>query len=185
MKLIVGLGNPGKEYEGTRHNAGAWLVRALASSFGVVFTWDSKFQGEIARVQKNGWDFRLLIPATYMNLSGQAIKAAANFYKILPSEILVIHDEIDLPPGELKLKIGGGDGGQRGVRNTMAHLGPDFWRLRIGVGHPGIKQDVADYVLHAPSKADRALINQTIDRSIADMDLILDGQTDRFMNQNH
>ena len=182
MKLIVGLGNPGKEYESTRHNAGAWFVRALAFYFGVNFSWEPKFQGEMARVQKDGRDFRLLIPSTFMNLSGQSIQAVATFYKIFPNEILVIHDEIDLPVGQVKLKFAGGDGGQRGVRSTISHIGLEFWRLRIGVGHPGHKDQVSDYVLHAPSKAEQVLIEQSLEKALENINLILDQKTDQFMN---
>lgn len=185
IKLIVGLGNPGREYENTRHNAGAWLVQALASSFGAVLNLETKFQGVMTRVQKENLDLRLLIPVTYMNLSGRSIQSVASFYKIQPSEILVIHDEIDLPVGQIRLKKGGGDGGQKGVRDTIAQLGPDFWRLRIGVGHPGVGRDVASYVLNIPPKAERDQINEVIQSVLQDMNLILEGNTDRFMNKNH
>lgn len=190
IKLIAGLGNPGKAYEATRHNAGAWFVQALASSFGVSFNLEPKFQGRLARVQQKDLDLKLLLPMTFMNLSGQSVRALANFYKILPAEILIIHDEIDLNPGTLKLKLGGGDGGQRGVRSIIADLGTqDFWRLRLGVGHPGhdsnYKDLVADYVLHAPSKQEYLEIHEKINSALSDFQLILEGKTDLFMNKQH
>jgi len=194
IKLIAGLGNPGKAYEATRHNAGAWFVQALASYFSVSFNLEPKFQGMLARVQgknqEEDFDFKLLLPMTFMNLSGQSVRAVAHFYKILPSEILIIHDEIDLNPGTLKLKLGGGDGGQRGVRSVIADLGTqDFWRLRLGVGHPGhnpnYKDLVADYVLHAPSKQEVLDIQEKINSAVSDFKLILDNKMDLFMNRQH
>ncbi len=196
IKLIVGLGNPGKAYQATRHNAGVWFVHALASYFSVNFNLEPKFQGMISRVQikdkdqDKDLDFKLLLPMTFMNLSGQSVRAVANFYKILPQEILIIHDEIDLKPGTLKLKFSGGDGGQKGVRSVISDLGTqDFWRLRLGVGHPGIntgyKDLVADYVLHAPSKHEYLDIQEKINSAVSDFKLVLEDKMDLFMNRQH
>jgi len=204
IRLVVGLGNPGKEYELTRHNAGVWFVHKLAFFFGLnlkEFKFESKFQGEVAKIinfkklseSESSDDIRLLIPMTFMNLSGHAVQALAKFYKINISEILVVHDDIDLEPGRLKLKQGGGDGGQRGVRHIMQTCGADFWRLRVGVGSPNSAGSinkshpdaVANYVLHAPSKSEKILIEDCIDRAIADIALIFTGQTDLFMNKHH
>ncbi|WP_029406840.1 aminoacyl-tRNA hydrolase [Thiomicrorhabdus sp. Milos-T2] len=159
VQLIVGLGNPGDKYEQTRHNAGFWFVDEIARQFGVEFRPEAKFLGHAARVQSNGLDFWLLKPTTFMNRSGQSIQALAKFYKIPVESILVVHDELDLPPGVAKLKVGGGHGGHNGLRDTIAAMGKEFMRLRIGVGHPGHKDMVVDYVLKSPSKTDRQLID--------------------------
>ena len=151
-RLIVGLGNPGPEYEATRHNVGFWFVDRLADTLKVSLAPQAKFYGKAARAG----DLWLLQPSTFMNRSGQAVAALANFYKISPAEILVIHDELDLPPGGIRLKQGGGNGGHNGLKDIQAKLGtPDFWRLRLGIGHPrtlGLSQQVADFVLHQPRK---------------------------------
>ena len=155
IRLIVGLGNPGADYENTRHNAGFWFVEQLARREGAFFHEEKKFFGEVARVRLNGQEVRLLKPTTYMNRSGQAVVALALYYKILPEEILVVHDELDLMPGCMKIKKGGGNAGHNGLKDISAKLStPNFWRLRIGTGHPrslGMAQQVADFVLHAPS----------------------------------
>ncbi len=158
VQLIVGLGNPGEKYEQTRHNAGFWFVDEVARQYGVVFRPETKFLGHVARVQSNGMDFWLLKPATFMNRSGQSIQAIAQFYKIPVESILVAHDELDLEPGVAKLKVGGGHGGHNGLRDTIAAMGNAFMRLRLGVGHPGHRDQVVDYVLKAPSKPDFQLI---------------------------
>jgi len=159
VQLIVGLGNPGDKYEQTRHNAGFWFVDEVARQYGVEFRPETKFLGLAARVQSNGLDFWLLKPTTFMNRSGQSIQALAKFYKIPVESILVAHDELDLPTGTAKLKKGGGHGGHNGLRDTIAAMGKEFIRLRIGVGHPGHKDLVVDYVLKNPSKPDRQLID--------------------------
>ncbi|WP_321324799.1 aminoacyl-tRNA hydrolase [Thiomicrorhabdus sp.] len=159
VQLIVGLGNPGEKYEQTRHNAGFWFVDEIARQYGVEFRPETKFLGLAARVQSNGLDFWLLKPTTFMNRSGQSIQALAKFYKIPVESILVAHDELDLPTGTAKLKVGGGHGGHNGLRDTIAAMGKEFMRLRLGVGHPGHKDLVVDYVLKNPSKADRQLID--------------------------
>ena len=162
VQLIVGLGNPGDKYEQTRHNAGFWFVDEIARQYGVEFRAELKFLGHVARVQSNGMDFWLLKPTTFMNRSGQSIQALAKFYKIPVEAILVAHDELDLPPGVAKLKVGGGHGGHNGLRDMIAAMGKNFMRLRLGVGHPGHKDLVVDYVLKNASKPDRQLIDDAV-----------------------
>ena len=159
VQLIVGLGNPGDKYEQTRHNAGFWFVDEVARQYGVELRPETKFLGHAGRVQSNGMDFWLLKPTTFMNRSGQSIQALAKFYKIPVESILVVHDELDLPPGSAKLKVGGGHGGHNGLRDTIAAMGKNFMRLRLGIGHPGHKDMVVDYVLKNASKSDRQLID--------------------------
>ncbi|MDR1934742.1 MAG: aminoacyl-tRNA hydrolase, partial [Candidatus Accumulibacter sp.] len=162
-RLIVGLGNPGSEYEDTRHNLGFWFVDRLAAEIKVALAPQGKFHGFVGR-QGGVW---LQKPATFMNRSGLAVLSLAWFYKILPHEILVVHDEIDLPPGGIRVKQGGGSGGHNGVKDIQAHLGsPDFWRLRLGVGHPGERGEVIDYVLKAPRREEREAIDQAIERCL-------------------
>jgi len=161
-RLIVGLGNPGAEYSETRHNAGFWFCERLADTLGVRFSHESRFHGLVANAREAGmW---LLMPQTFMNRSGQSVAALARFYRIAPAEILVVHDELDIPPGQLRLKFGGGLGGHNGLKDTSAHLGTnDYWRLRIGIGHPGDRNEVANFVL----KKARAEEQQAIDDAIA------------------
>ena len=159
VQLIVGLGNPGDKYEQTRHNAGFWFVDEVARQYSVELRPETKFFGLAGRVQSNGMDFWLLKPSTFMNRSGQSIQALAKFYKIPVESILVVHDELDLPPGSAKLKVGGGHGGHNGLRDTIAAMGKNFMRLRLGIGHPGHKDMVVDYVLKNASKSDRQLID--------------------------
>ncbi len=165
-RLIVGLGNPGPEYETTRHNVGFWFVDHLADKLKVSLAPQSKFFGKAGR----DGDVWLLEPTTYMNRSGQAVAALANFYKITPAEVLVIHDDLDLPPGGIRLKQGGGNGGHNGLKDIQAKLGtPDFWRLRIGIGHPrtlGLSQQVADFVLHQPRKEEQPDIEHALSRCL-------------------
>lgn len=165
-RLIVGLGNPGPEYENTRHNAGFWFVEQLARQLKVTLAPQAKFFGRAGRVG----ELWLLQPTTFMNRSGQAVAALANFYKITPDEILVVHDELDLPPGGIRLKQGGGNGGHNGLKDIQAKLGtPDTWRLRLGIGHPrslGLAQEVVDFVLHQPRKDEQADIDQAIHRCL-------------------
>ena len=185
IRLIVGLGNVGKEYADTRHNAGFWWVDRLASARHISLKPESRFFGEVARLQ-TGQDLWLLLPSTYMNASGRAVSALANYYKILPDEILVVHDELDLSPGESKLKKGGGHGGHNGLRDIIAALKtPDFWRLRIGIGHPGQRNEVVDYVLHAPRVEEQRLIDEAIDRSLGVVPQILDGRLELAMKTLH
>lgn len=174
-RLIVGLGNPGADYAATRHNVGFWYVDRLAAQLKTSLTPQAKFFGLAARAG----DFWLLQPSTFMNRSGQAVAALANFYKIEASEILVIHDELDLPPGGIRLKQGGGNGGHNGLKDIQARLGTaNFWRLRLGIGHPrtlGLAQQVVDFVLHPPRKEELPAIEQALDRCLAAWPLLAAG----------
>lgn len=174
IKLIVGLGNPGEKYADTRHNAGEWLIERLARRFNVSLNPESKFFGKTARTLVNGKEVRLLVPITFMNLSGKAVGALASFYRIKPEEILVIHDELDLPPGTAKLKQGGGHGGHNGLKDIVAQLGNNnnFYRLRIGIGHPGHRDLVAGYVLNKPSPADRNALEKVLDEATDCVEMI-------------
>ncbi len=187
IRLIVGLGNPGAEYRGTRHNAGADFVEALARQCGAVLQPDSKFSGLAGRLTLSGHDLRLLIPTTFMNRSGRSVAAMASFYKLPPGEILVAHDELDIPAGTARFKRGGGHGGHNGLRDIIPALGnnPDFYRLRIGIGHPGHASRVTGYVLGTPSTEDRARIDATIDEAIAALPLLLAGDETRAMTRLH
>lgn len=167
IRLIVGLGNPGREYERTRHNAGYRWVDAIAHGRSVRWAKESKFSGWVARVTEGGQDFWLLKPATYMNESGRSVGAFLRFHRIEPAGMLVVHDELDLSPGTVKLKFGGGTGGHNGLRDIDEVLGTrDFWRLRIGIGHPGHKDAVADFVLHEARREEQEAIDPAIDRSL-------------------
>ena len=174
IKLIVGLGNPGDKYTDTRHNAGEWLIERLARRFNVSLNPESKFFGKTARTLVNGKEVRLLVPTTFMNLSGKAVGALASFYRIKPEEILVIHDELDLPPGTAKLKQGGGHGGHNGLKDIVVQLGNNnnFYRLRIGIGHPGHRDLVAGYVLNKPSPADRDALEKVLDEATDCVEMI-------------
>jgi PTH1 family peptidyl-tRNA hydrolase len=167
IKLFVGLGNPGTEYEATRHNAGFWWVDALARELKFSLVADRSYHGLVARGNVNGQTVWLLEPQTYMNLSGKSVASLARFFKIAPQDILVVHDELDVPPGQAKLKFGGGHGGHNGLRDIHAHLGTgDYWRLRLGIGHPGDKNEVADWVLKKPAPADREAIEGCVARTL-------------------
>lgn len=183
--LIVGLGNPGPTYERTRHNAGFWFVDELARRHGSAFRIEPKFFGETSRLSLNGREYWLLKPATFMNRSGQAVVSMAGFYKVPPESILVVHDEIDLPPGTVRLKRGGGHGGHNGLRDLIARLGGGFARLRIGVGHPGSSDQVVDYVLNRPSKQDEELILKAIDEAADAFPLIVEGGFEKAMHRLH
>ncbi|HHF4719257.1 TPA: aminoacyl-tRNA hydrolase [Haemophilus influenzae] len=174
IKLIVGLGNPDEKYADTRHNAGEWLIERLARRFNVSLNPESKFFGKTARTLVNGKEVRLLVPTTFMNLSGKAVGALASFYRIKPEEILVIHDELDLPAGTAKLKQGGGHGGHNGLKDIVAQLGNNnnFYRLRIGIGHPGHRDLVAGYVLNKPSPADRNALENVLDEATDCVEMI-------------
>jgi len=177
IRLIVGLGNPGPEYEDTRHNAGFWWVEQAARRLGGSLVHDRSYHGLVARVNRPAGPVWLLEPMTYMNLSGKAVAPLARFFKILPPEILVVHDELDLPPGQMKLKQGGGNGGHNGLKDIQAQLGSgDFWRLRLGIGHPGVKSEVAAYVLRKPPAAEREAIEKNIDDSLPTLDALLAGE---------
>ena len=174
IKLIVGLGNPGDKYTDTRHNTGEWLIGRLARRFSVSLNPEIKFFGKTARTLVNGKEVRLLVPTTFMNLSGKAVGALASFYRIKPEEILVIHDELDLLPGTAKLKQGGGHGGHNGLKDIVAQLGNNnnFYRLRIGIGHPGHRDLVAGYVLNKPSPADRDALEKVLDEATDCIEMI-------------
>ncbi|UCD70163.1 MAG: aminoacyl-tRNA hydrolase [Betaproteobacteria bacterium] len=167
MRLLVGLGNPGRRYEATRHNAGFWWVDSIADELGVGLSSEPRFQSEVGRYSRADFDCWLLKPATFMNESGRAVRVFCDFYKLSASDILVVHDELDLAPGVIKLKRGGGVAGHNGLRDIAAHMGKDFWRLRIGIGHPGVRDEVAKYVLAPPRKEEAALISEALERSLA------------------
>ena len=186
LRLIVGLGNPGPEHARTRHNAGFWFIDALAEQAGARFGLDSKLFGEIAKVDIAGRDVWLLRPATFMNLSGKSITAALRYWKIEPEEMLVAHDELDMPPGVARLKFDGGHGGQNGLRDTMRLLGHGkFHRLRVGIGHPGHKDRVTGWVLGRPGKDDAVLIDRAIDDALAVMPLVAAGDVNEAMKRLH
>ena len=167
IKLIVGLANPGAKYEGTRHNAGEWLVNELARMYNASLKEEAKYFGKVAKINTAQGEVRLLVPTTFMNLSGKAVGALANFYRIKPEEILVAHDELDLPPGVAKIKQGGGHGGHNGLKDIIASLGNNnnFYRIRIGIGHPGHKDLVASYVLGKPAPQDQEKIDAAVDEA--------------------
>ena len=186
IKLIVGLGNPGREHEATRHNAGFWWVDGFAHAHQCTFKAESKFHGLAARGQMHGRELFLLKPQTFMNVSGRAVGALAQFYKIAPQQILVVHDELDLPPGSAKLKLGGGHGGHNGLKDIIAHLGTrDFWRLRLGIGHPGERADVANYVLNTPRREEQELIEGAMRRAQEVAPLIVEGKLEAAMLKLH
>jgi len=186
IKLIVGLGNPGAEYAATRHNAGFWWVDELARLHNANFRADGKFHGLIAKTALHGHEVQLLKPQTFMNLSGRAVGAVANFYKLQPAQILVVHDELDLPPGSAKLKLGGGHGGHNGLKDIIAHLSTkDFWRLRVGIGHPGERAEVVNYVLNAPRKEEQVLIGEALQRAQEIAPLIIEGKLEAAMLKLH
>jgi PTH1 family peptidyl-tRNA hydrolase len=186
IRLIVGLGNPGPEYELTRHNAGFWLVDALA---GRTLTRESRYNALAAKKTIAGQEVWLLEPQTYMNRSGQSVGALARFYKIAPEEILVVHDELDLPPGAAKIKKGGSSGGHNGLKDITTALGTqDYWRLRIGIGHPrtlNAQQQVVDFVLHRPRKEEQPLIDQAIGKGLEVVPLLCEGKFEAATMQLH
>ena len=186
IRLLVGLGNPGPEYEATRHNAGFWWLDAAARKLGATLAPQRSYFGLAAKASAAHGAVWLLQPMTYMNLSGKAVAALARFYKIAPQEILVVHDELDLLPGQAKIKLGGGHAGHNGLRDIHAQLGSaDYWRLRLGIGHPGVKAEVIDYVLRKPPAEQRELIETTIARSVDTLDLLLAGEMERAMMKVH
>lgn len=187
VQLIVGLGNPGPEYDQTRHNAGAFFVERLAAAQGVNLSFDKKYFGLTGKFSHQGRDIRLLIPTTYMNRSGQAVAALANFFRIKPEEILVAHDELDMPPGVCKLKQGGGHGGHNGLRDIIASLANqnNFHRLRIGIGHPGHSSQVSNYVLSRAPRSEQDLTSTSIEFALGVLPDLLDGNFSRAMQQLH
>ncbi len=187
IRLFVGLGNPGPEYEATRHNAGFWWLDALAAQLGARLVPERAYQGLAARVNRPGAEpVWLLQPMTFMNRSGASVAPLARFFKIQPSEILVVHDELDLLPGQAKLKFGGSAAGHNGLKDIHGMLGTlDFWRLRLGIGHPGVKAEVVNYVLKKPSPDQRELTARSIDQSLKAVEALLAGEMDRALALIH
>jgi peptidyl-tRNA hydrolase, PTH1 family len=185
LRIIAGLGNPGPEHQLTRHNAGFWFVDTLARRHAGEFRDYRKYSGETARITIAGQEIILLKPTTYMNRSGLSIRQLSEFFKIEASDILVAHDELDLPVGSLRLKHGGGHGGHNGLRDTMAHIGDAFWRLRLGIGHPGNKADVIDYVLTRAPRAEEELILDAVNAAVDCMPLLLEQGAERAMTLLH
>ncbi|KMV28453.1 aminoacyl-tRNA hydrolase [Photobacterium swingsii] len=187
IRLLVGLANPGPEYARTRHNAGAWVVEELARVHNINLREESKYYGLTGRIMANGQDLRLLIPTTFMNLSGKSVAALANFYQIKPEEILVAHDELDLPPGVAKFKKGGGHGGHNGLRDIISKMGnnKDFYRLRVGIGHPGDKNKVANFVLGKAPAKEQECIDAAADEAVRCMDILLKDGLNKAQNRLH
>lgn len=186
IKLFVGLGNPGAEYEATRHNAGFWWIDALSRELKAPLALDKNYHGQLARLSLNGQTVWLLKPLTFMNLSGKSVAALARFFKIAPEEILVAHDELDIAPGQVKLKFGGSHAGHNGLRDIHAQIAsPDYWRLRLGVGHPGVKAEVINWVLKKPSTEHRAAIDACIDRCLKAVPELLAGNMEKATMMIH
>jgi len=185
IKLFVGLGNPGAEYEATRHNAGFWWVEALASDLKVSLAPERSYHGLVARTTVDGKTLWLLEPQTFMNLSGKSVASLARFFKIQPEEILVVHDELDVVPGQAKLKFGGSHAGHNGLRDIHAQIGPDYWRLRLGIGHPGVKAEVINWVLKKPLAEQRTLIEECIDRTLRAVPALLEGEMEKATRLIH
>lgn len=186
IHLIVGLANPGAEYAETRHNAGAWLVELLAKNHQQDLRIDKKFFGLTGTVSLAEHDCHLLIPTTFMNHSGQAVKALSHFYRFAPENILVVHDDLDLSVGTIRLKQGGGDGGHNGLRDITAQLNTNnYWRLRIGIGHPGVRDRVHDYVLSKPSRADHKMMIDAIENALEVLPLLVLGESQKAIQKLH
>ena len=184
LRLVVGLGNPGGDYSETRHNAGFWFCERLALDLDAHFAVESRFHGRVAQARAAGiW---LVLPQTFMNRSGQSVGAFIRFHRIQPEEMLVVHDELDISPGELRLKFGGGLGGHNGLKDITAHLGTqDYWRLRIGIGHPGDRNEVANYVLKPPRREEREEIDAALDRALLAWPLVACGDWNAAIKQAH
>ena len=185
LQIVVGLGNPGPEHRLTRHNAGFWFVDALARAQGAQFRSHSRYQGEVCRVELDGREVVLLKPQTYMNRSGLSVRALLDYIKAPVGELLVVHDELDLPPGTARFKLGGGHGGHNGLRDTITHCGADFWRLRIGIGHPGDRDQVIDYVLQRAAPADEEAIVGSIGASLEALTVFLRDGAEKAMKLLH
>lgn len=186
IRLLVGLGNPGPEYEATRHNAGFWFIDAVARELHASLASDRNYFGLVARVNRPQGPVWLLEPMTFMNLSGKSVAALARYFKIAPGEILVAHDELDLLPGHVKMKFGGSHAGHNGLKDIQAQLGSaDFWRLRLGIGHPGVKSEVVDYVLRKPIADQRDAIGKGIEQSVSALDMLLAGEMERALLKVH
>ena len=182
ISLIIGLGNPGKEYAQTRHNAGFWFVEQLADRYGITLKADPKFHGYSGRGQIEGHDTRLLLPTTFMNRSGQSVVPFAKFYQISTEAILIAHDELDMNPGVIRLKTGGGHGGHNGLRDIVPHIGANFHRLRIGIGHPGAKERVSGHVLGKAPSSEQALMDAAIAHALSQVKMLVSGQVPQAMN---
>ena len=183
LSLIVGLGNPGTEYAQTRHNAGFWYVQRLAEQYGIQLKTDSKYKGISGRGNIEGQDVRLLLPTTFMNRSGQSVVPFAKFYQIAPEAMLIAHDELDMNPGVIRLKTGGGHGGHNGLRDIVPHTGPNFHRLRIGIGHPGSKEQVSGHVLNKAPNSEQSLMDDAIHHALGRIKLLVNGEIQQAMNQ--
>ncbi|MCL6231615.1 MULTISPECIES: aminoacyl-tRNA hydrolase [Acinetobacter] len=183
LSLIVGLGNPGSEYAQTRHNAGFWFVERLAEQYGIQLKADPKYKGISGRGNIEGQDVRLLLPTTFMNLSGQSVVPFAKFYQIAPEAMLIAHDELDMNPGVIRLKTGGGHGGHNGLRDIVPHIGPNFHRLRIGIGHPGSKERVSGHVLGKAPSSEQGLMDDAIAHALSRTKLLVSGEIQQAMNQ--
>lgn len=183
LSLIVGLGNPGSEYAQTRHNAGFWYVQQLADKYHIPLKTDSRFLGISGRGTIEGQDVRLLLPSTFMNRSGQSVAPFVKFYQIPVNQILIAHDELDMPAGHIRLKSGGGHGGHNGLRDIVPHIGADFHRLRIGIGHPGSREKVTSHVLGKPPAAEQQLFDLAIEQALMQTHLLVGGQVAKAMNQ--
>ncbi|ENU20706.1 MAG: aminoacyl-tRNA hydrolase [Acinetobacter sp.] len=183
ISLIVGLGNPGTEYAQTRHNAGFWFVQRLAEQYGIQLKADPKYKGISGRGNIEGQDVRLLLPTTFMNLSGQSVVPFAKFYQIAPEAILIAHDELDMNPGVIRLKTGGGHGGHNGLKDIVPHIGSNFHRLRIGIGHPGSKERVSGHVLSKAPSSEQNLMDDAIAHALSRIQLLVNGDTQQAMNQ--
>lgn len=184
-RLLVGLGNPGPEYDRTRHNAGFWLVDRVAARFGGALKMQRNFQGEVGRCTVEGQELWLLKPQTFMNRCGPAVRAVCDYYKIAPAEVLVAHDELDLPVGTVRLKQGGGAGGHNGLKDAIAHIGPTFWRLRLGIGHPGNAREVVDYVLRRAPAHDEDAILDAVAEAAAELPKVYTEGAEKVMNRLH
>ena len=186
IRLIAGLGNPGIDYAKTRHNAGFWFIDSLAQQLSLSFRFEKRFNAAEARLKSNAKDIILLKPQTFMNRSGQSVHAAVSYYKLQPAQVLIVHDELDLDAGNNRLKRGGGHGGHNGLRDIINHLGAkDFLRLRIGIGHPGDRSQVTNYVLHKPSVSERIAIESANQRALDIMPQVFDGRLDKAMQMLH
>ena len=183
ISLIVGLGNPGSEYAQPRHNAGSWFVERLAEQYGIALKADPKYKGISGRGKIEGQDVRLLLPTTFMNLSGQSVVPFAKFYQIAPEAMLIAHDELDMDPGVIRLKTGGGHGGHNGLRDIVPHTGPNFHRLRVGIGHPGSKERVSGHVLSKAPSSEQKLMDDALHHALSRIKLLVNGEVQQAMNQ--
>ena len=185
VTMIAGLGNPDSKYERTLHNAGFWFVDALLRKYGGEFRYDKKFDADVCRIDMHGKEVWLVKPQSYMNLSGGPVRGVMDYYRLQPEQLLVAHDEIDLPPGTVRLKLGGGHGGHNGMRDVIQHCGPDFMRLRVGVGHPGEKSQVTNYVLKKGSADVEAAVENSIDDAAAVMPILIEDGMNAAMKKLH